>query len=42
MPDLTERRLEAELMDSPALERARHLDALDALARVNRVSSASR
>lgn len=43
MLDLTERRLDAELMDSPTLDRARHLQALDALARVNRVSlSASR
>lgn len=38
MPDLTQRRVDPELMDSPALDPARHLRALDALARVNRVS----
>lgn len=38
VPDLMERRLEAELMDSPTLDRERHLGALDALARVNAVS----
>jgi len=38
LPDLTARRLEPELMDSPALDPARHLAALDALARVNAVS----
>jgi SAM-dependent methyltransferase len=38
VPDLTERRLAVELMDSPGLDRERHLEALDALARVNAVS----
>lgn len=40
IPDLRERRVGPELMDSPALEPSRHLRALDALARVNRVSRA--
>jgi len=35
LPDLTARRLEPEVMDAPDLDRARHLHALDALARVN-------
>jgi SAM-dependent methyltransferase len=38
LPDLGARRLEAEVMDEPDLDRARHLHALDALARVNRLS----
>lgn len=38
MPDLKTRRLGVELMDSPTLDEDRHLRALDALARVNRVS----
>lgn len=38
LPDLTERRVGQELMDSPALDRDHHLGALEALARVNRVS----
>ena len=38
LPDLAARVRRAELMDDPALEPARHLRALDALARVNRVS----
>ena len=38
IPDLSERRIEPELMDSPSLDHARHLGALDALARVNAVS----
>jgi len=37
-PDLAVRRLEPELMDAPGLDRVRHERALDALARVNRLS----
>ena len=37
-PDLTDRRLQAELMDDPALDVGRHRRALTALGRVNRVS----
>ena len=39
---LAERRIEAEVMDDPHLERTRHLAALDALGRINRVSGTSR
>lgn len=41
MPDLSVRVREPELMDGIDLERDRHVRALDALARVNRVSLAS-
>jgi SAM-dependent methyltransferase len=40
--DRAERRLQPELMDSPELDRASHLQALDALARVNAVSLTAR
>lgn len=42
MPDLGIRDLQAEVMDDPGLEPDRHLDALRALGRVNRVSLAGR
>ena len=38
MPDLSVRIQQAELLDGPGLDRDRHFRALDALARVNRVS----
>ena len=38
MPDLGERHREPELMDEPGLDPARHVQALRALARVNRLS----
>ncbi len=38
LPGLSARRLRAEIMDDPTLDPARHLRALDALERVNRVS----
>jgi SAM-dependent methyltransferase len=41
LPDLDERRIEPELMDAPGLEPARHLHALEALARVNAVSGSA-
>jgi len=41
LPDLRDRRVEPELMDAPELDRARHLDALEALGRVNAVSLAA-
>ena len=37
-PDLSIRRRQAELMDDPELEREKHVHALDALSRINRVS----
>ena len=40
LPDLTERRLQPELMDSPSLDLGPHLEALDALERVGLVSLA--
>jgi SAM-dependent methyltransferase len=42
LPDLTVRRIEPELMDSPTLDQRAHLMALDALARVNAVSLSAR
>lgn len=42
IPDLSRRRVEPELMDSPALDRRRHVGALEALARVNAVSFSGR
>lgn len=41
LPGLSVRNRRAEIMDDPALEPARHLKALDALERVNRVSLTS-
>jgi len=38
LPDLRDRHREAELMDGPDLDQARHIHALEALARVNRIS----
>jgi len=38
LPDLTRRVREPEIMDQPGLDSARHAHALDALARVNRLS----
>ena len=38
LPDLRDRHREAELMDGPDLDQARHIQALEALARVNRIS----
>src|SRR5688500_5345469 len=38
VPDLTHRIRDPELMDEPGLDVARHVQALDALARVNRMS----
>jgi SAM-dependent methyltransferase len=38
IPDLRERHVAPEIMDSPSLDRERHLQALDALARVNLLS----
>ena len=38
LPDLGARHREPELMDAPGLERAQHIQALKALARVNRIS----
>jgi SAM-dependent methyltransferase len=38
LPDLTRRIRESEIMDQPGLDAARHALALDALARVNRLS----
>jgi SAM-dependent methyltransferase len=38
LPDLSARLRQGEIMDDPSLERSRHLRALDALERINRVS----
>jgi 2-polyprenyl-3-methyl-5-hydroxy-6-metoxy-1,4-benzoquinol methylase len=40
-PDLSVRRRQAELMDDPSLDRARHVHALEALRRINGVSFAA-
>jgi len=42
VPDLRVRRRQAELMDAPDLDRARHVQALRALARINRLSLTAR
>lgn len=40
LPDLSVRRRRAEIMDDPDLDRDRHLQALEGLARINRISLA--
>ena len=42
LPDLGDRNREPELMDAPDLDPSRHIEALEALARVNRVSGVAR
>jgi len=41
-PDLTQRRLQPELMDQPGLDPAAHVGALTALARINALSGSAR